>query len=601
MAKIRWAAILGVAAVMTGSALAPPAQACGGFFCSQAAPVNQAAERIVFAHNDDGTVTAVIEIMYQGPSENFSWLLPISSVPQEGQIAVASKSSFDRLQTLTNPQYTLTTRIEGECDTEPPILVGTGGTTSTSFPGASAGSGGGSNGGVTVEASGVVGAFEWTVISLDASLESPADAAVMWLGDNGYDVPEGAPGLLGPYLEDGLNLLALRLQKGRDTGSIRPIALTYEATRPMIPIKLTAVAANDDMGVMTWVLAEDQAVPQNYYALELNEARINWFNANSTYNSVVIAAADEASGQGFVTEYAQPTTALSGLLWSEGEESNWTTFVENAPSLGENLVPTALNLFSSYDGFWDVFRALVTLPAEVTVEQVQQCPFCGFGPMQADPTELVAALETEVIVPARLVQELFDAHPSVTRLYTTMSAAEMTVDPLFTFNPDLEPVSNVHTAERVVECSAGYYVGTAPWRIELPQGGVIRGGPSQFGAWPAELAELPANRRILRQGESGPGQILEDNSESIDEAVETYSSTVETPAPRADDPDAPGADGPNGPDAPLPYGNPYVPGGGGGGGCGCRIDNSRRGIELAWMLVAGCALALLRRRSSRAS
>jgi hypothetical protein len=52
--------------------------------------------------------------------------------------------------------------------------------------------------------------------------------------------------------------------KGATSGSIRPIVLTYEATRPMIPIKLTAVAANDDMGVLTWVLSEAQAVPKNY-------------------------------------------------------------------------------------------------------------------------------------------------------------------------------------------------------------------------------------------------------------------------------------------------------------------------------------------------
>ena len=36
-----------VAASMVGGAR--PAQACGGFFCSRAQPVNQAAERIIFS------------------------------------------------------------------------------------------------------------------------------------------------------------------------------------------------------------------------------------------------------------------------------------------------------------------------------------------------------------------------------------------------------------------------------------------------------------------------------------------------------------------------------------------------------------------------
>ena len=109
-----------LAAFTLGSAVmwTAPAAACGGFFCSQAQPVNQAAERIIFANNGDGTVTAVIQIMYQGPSENFSWLLPISSVPEGDDIAVASDLAFQRLQQATNPRYSLTVRTEGTCRTE---------------------------------------------------------------------------------------------------------------------------------------------------------------------------------------------------------------------------------------------------------------------------------------------------------------------------------------------------------------------------------------------------------------------------------------------------------------------------------------------------
>src|SRR6187399_3769125 len=91
------------------SALVPSsALACGGFFCNQSQPVNQAAEGIIFADNGDGTVTAVIQIQYQGPSSSFSWLLPISSVNID-DIGVASNLALQRLQSATNPNYTLTT------------------------------------------------------------------------------------------------------------------------------------------------------------------------------------------------------------------------------------------------------------------------------------------------------------------------------------------------------------------------------------------------------------------------------------------------------------------------------------------------------------
>src|SRR5262245_6085711 len=359
-----------LAAVASGSS---PARACGGFFCSATQPVNQAAERIVFADNGDGTVTAVIQILYQGPSENFSWLLPISSVPEGDEIAVASNLAFQRLQSATNPQYNLTTRIEGECEDS-------GGPRSTGDSGGSAGGAGGSGGlpptppDVVVEGSGVVGNFEWTVISVDAQLAEPADAALNWLRENNYDVPVGSGGLIAPYLEEGLYLLALRLTKGSDIGSIRPIVLTYEAARPMIPIKLTAVAANVDMGVMTWLLGDGRGVPQNYLALDLNEARINWFNASLNYTDVVTAAADDAQGQGFVSEYAAPATALANTVWTSFDESNWQNLRTIVYQNFDQLFSAFYGQYQGWDGFWDAVRDTVTLPAGVAFEDFQLCP-----------------------------------------------------------------------------------------------------------------------------------------------------------------------------------------------------------------------------------
>jgi hypothetical protein len=499
------------------------AAACGGFFCSQTAPVNQAAERIIFAENGDGTVTAVIQILYQGPAENFSWLLPISTVPRdEGDIAVASNLAFARLQTATNPSYSLMTRVEGTCAAPPPSAPngGFGGATAAG----GAGGAGGGPGNVMVEASGVVGAFEWTVISLKPDLEDPADAAVEWLEQNGYDVQAGARGLIRPYLEDGLYLLAMRLTKGADTGSIRPIALTYEASEPMIPIKLTAVAANDDMGVMTWLLSTARGVPRNYLSLELNDAKINWFNAGSTYNAVVTAAADEAGGQGFVTEFAGETAMFKDRIWTTGEETSWESFKGSTFDSLYSLFQQSQAFFGSYDGFWDAVRSTVTLPDDVVFEDFKRCPNCYAATLEFSPTAYIAALEKNVIEPMRLVQQLIDEHPYMTRLYTTLSAAEMTVDPLFTFNPELEPYSNVHTATRVIECNPSVQQFNAPWRVELPQGGVIRGVGT---AWPTTaVAEQPSNFRIVRMSSKGEGAVLEDNTEVIQNMLDEYNGSL---------------------------------------------------------------------------
>src|SRR3954469_24098629 len=103
--------VLGLAAWAASAWMPSAALACGGFFCNSAQPVNQAAEGIIFADNGDGTTTAVIQIQYQGPAQSFSWLLPISSVPKsDNDIGIASNLALQRLQSATNPSYSLTVR-----------------------------------------------------------------------------------------------------------------------------------------------------------------------------------------------------------------------------------------------------------------------------------------------------------------------------------------------------------------------------------------------------------------------------------------------------------------------------------------------------------
>jgi hypothetical protein len=43
-----------------------------------------------------------------------------------------------------------------------------------------------------------------------------------------------------------------------------------------------------------------------------------------------------------------------------------------------------------------------------------------------------------------LLQELRQQYPYVTRFYGQMSPEEMTLDPVFDFNPDLSDISNIH-------------------------------------------------------------------------------------------------------------------------------------------------------------
>jgi MYXO-CTERM domain-containing protein len=490
-----------------------PAHACGGLFCSAAAPVNQAAERIIFSKNADGTVTAVVQIQYQGPSEEFAWVLPVPGIPD---VNVSSDLAFTRLQQASNPQYSFTTEVEGRCK----HVRGGRGDSAASGAGPSAdfGTGGaGGNGGVDILASGTVGPYDYAVIQPDMGYENPGDVVVEWLTSEGYDVvpPGGDPAdisaLLGAYLQGGMNLIAFRLTKGNDTGTIRPIRITYESNQPMIPIRPTAVAANDDMGVMVWVLGESRAVPVNYKALELNQALINWLTGGSNYNQVVMAAANQAGGQGFVAERAGPSEDYDGVVILEFEREDWEALQRSAEALSSSeLLDESGWRFGRWDGY---------------AELLERFPRTGF-----DTQTFMDALEKEVVGPMIATQELLSSRPYVTRLYTTLSAPEMDLDPLFDFNPDLPTVSNLHTARQVIECHRSVYMWQAPSRFHLEDGRVVR--LNAGASWPFLVGDEdapPANALVLALTTSGPGTVVQDNSSAIDQALQEHNATVASP------------------------------------------------------------------------
>lgn len=510
------------AIVLVGTYQLPRASACGGFFCDNAQPVVQAAERIVFQHDGAGNVTAIVQIQYQGTAERFAWVLPVPGRPDVG---VSSNIVFTRLLARTNPTFRLQVTVEGECGLDEPFPG------PTSDAGVAADAARPDAGSVMVVDEGTVGPYDYVTISLDPEAENPGDAAVTWLQENGFDVDDMGRDTLGPYLAGGMNLIAFRLTKGQATGSIRPIRMTYRSDRPMIPIRPTAVAATPDMGVLVWVLGAHRAVPVNYRHLVLNEARINWFNPNAGYNALVSAAADEAGGQGFVTEMADRTALFDGLF---NEFETTTPSVDEFAGQPEGLVlGDLLRRYQGADGIREAALAQVPVPDDATIDDVLNCSECYYTSSDDDIDgfdvgAFLTAIDENVVAPIRLSQELLLSRPWFSRMYTTMSAAEMTVDPEFDFNSSLASVSNQHVANQVIECHSGVTRSEAGWRVELSSGDIVRGTGR---TWPLGADDVPALRREEQLGAAGLPEVTRDESERIAEAIRAHNATVESVPP----------------------------------------------------------------------
>jgi hypothetical protein len=288
MKSTRW--VLAIVIGLFGLVFVPGAAACGGLFC-QSTPVDQQAERIIFAVNKNNTITAYVQINYTGEAHDFSWVVPVPSVPK---VDVAEIASFDEMSTLTSPVFI------------PPLMPGCA---AIPMPAMALADTVGGSGGVQVLASGTAGPYAYDVVT-----SSQPDELIMWLRKNKYRITEQMEPLIKVYTDEGLIFLAMKLQPNEGTQDIQPVVMTYKATDPMIPLRLTAVAANPNMNIITWILADKQAVPTNYAhpSLDTKNIRYSFGSSDGTnYIQVVDQTVDLYHGRAFITEYAGPSAALA--------------------------------------------------------------------------------------------------------------------------------------------------------------------------------------------------------------------------------------------------------------------------------------------------
>ncbi len=365
--------------MILGVAQPGTAEACGGLFC-QNSPVDQNAERIIFTQNRDGTVSAIIQIQYTGFAEDFSWILPLPTpiTAEDIEVPETAVTAFLEIEQSTNPVFINPTRPDcARLDQD------FGFDAVLSEPSAE-------ESGVEIFASGEVGPFGFDVIGS----EDPS-ALIVWLRDNAYTVTEQMEPLINLYVEEQFVFLAMRLLPEQGVQDIQPIKVTYASERPMIPLRLTAVAANPDMAVLLWFYAEKQAIPVNYAHMEIHDEDliINTFGGNN-YRSLMGQRADEFGGQAFVTEYAAPTHELAvsdPLLQELGQKYAYLTRLNTVISPEEMTVdpvfdydPQRRDVSNIHDltgmtGLWDCERSganntsTINLPAvgEVTFSDAQ--------------------------------------------------------------------------------------------------------------------------------------------------------------------------------------------------------------------------------------
>lgn len=518
-------------ALLTGG-LVQEAVACGCFAPPDpSVPVVQAGERILFAHQN-GEVTAHIQVQYSGKPGEFGWLLPLPSVPKnkagKDGIDLGVDELFSQLTATTQPKYRLTRKYD-DCGN------GLGGSRSTPTASAADSAGGVLNSAppsspLVVQDS--VGPYDFAVLKADSKTEM-----FNWLTTNKYFIPTGTDTAVNAYIHPGGYFLALRLRAGFSTGDLQPVVLKYKSDLPMIPIILTSVAAQPNMGVQVWMLGAGRAIPRNYFHTVVNDAQINWFTAGANYNDVIIKAVGEADGKhSFVTEYAGKSDLMKNVLNRVGRFGTLdalalvkdpVSYVQGTISNGFSLNGQLTTLLSRY----------IPLPAALKVQGVTLASYyqridyylnqdrkvspAKYTDIEAallafDPAKATAELRTTIAEPTVDAGQLFDAFPYLTRLYTTLSPADMTMDPVFSYNPSLPEYSNVHEATLTYHC-AGFFSKDrySDATLVTPSGFSMRMAVSDADASNWTPPATPFSQQIQTLREVGEPMTVVDNTSLI--------------------------------------------------------------------------------------
>ena len=481
-------ALAGAAFTCALALFTPRASACGGFFCSSS-PIDQAGETIVYGIEADGTLTMAVQIRYSGDDDDFAWILPVPAAPE---ISTGTDRLFAELRRATAPAFIRRYSTQGSCRVPPRCVeprtcddVGGGGcgyvdddlddpdpSWTGDFVDASAGepdppatldaSTPDDGGGVTVISRSDIGPYDIAVLGAVSAREM-----LDWLHENGYDIPDASEPLLESYAAGGQTFVAVRLSSDADTRMIQPLVLRMPTDEACLPIRLTAIATVPDMPITTFFLGDARATPVNYSLVEDAGDDIALWDGASWVDHVS-RRVDEMDGRAFVTEYAGRTPALSLATQPVDDMGEFTdpgSYLRELADRGYTGTPELLRLL----------RGFLVPPSGRRVDEYANClmrsstAWCG-APESFDPEGLTAAIDAQITQPSAEAEALVRRHGYLTRLFTTMSAEEMTVDPVFQLDPGLEDVPNVRVVRRVRTCRSDTLREDAPVDDVLPNG-----------------------------------------------------------------------------------------------------------------------------------
>ena len=230
--------------------------------------INEPTQKAIIVY-DAGREDLVLQVKYEGPVNEFGWLVPVPSVPKVGK---GSMGCFYELSQMTQGV------TEGNWNT---LGVASAGIEH--------------QGSVRVIEQKTVGAYEVAVLAA-----TDAGSLQRWLEQNQFSYPKDNAAVIEEYVRKGWYFVAMRIQLGagdsfklsapgavqaasakRSAGSVRaklaqgelhPLQISFDTPRCIFPLKISAVNGHPSE-ISLYVLSQEPLLEKSVFAYEVEQAR----------------------------------------------------------------------------------------------------------------------------------------------------------------------------------------------------------------------------------------------------------------------------------------------------------------------------------------
>lgn len=233
---------------------------CGFYVAKADAKLFNKASQVALVRDGDKTAMTMAND-FRGEPKEFAIVIPVPTFIKREQIEVSDKAVLDHLDAYSSP------RLVEYFDPDP-CEVRKMMDMAQRMPMAAAPAGAGAarakSLGVTIEAQYTVGEYDILILSAKESggLET-------WLKESGYRIPSGASGVLGSYIKQNMRFFVARvnLKEQAKLGFtyLRPLRVSYESPKFMLPIRLGTVNADGPQELFVYTITRNGRVESTNY------------------------------------------------------------------------------------------------------------------------------------------------------------------------------------------------------------------------------------------------------------------------------------------------------------------------------------------------